>query len=311
MNLSNLEVSPPLQIIGSAMINEKVKTGIFSEMHNITSNELEDRVEDIVNNPLLYFKNMECPSHSKQYGQYWFRNMKTSLDINFLSLSPWSSRYNGKNIKEFSDVELDIISRLFPVGVNGVKKINTKYEVGIYVETIRPLLEVFLPKCVGISFADCLSGKFNILTHQYLMENFPNLPNVSFTNKRHPKKYWEKLILEAEQLKEIYKWEAIYTQWILPFLQREQFTDENGNESKYIHKYGMARGMEGIDLLYIHEAERVLIAKCKKIFENTGIKPLVLFLDDSMSKFGSTAKSFVNQIGPYADVVVIVTMFEF
>ena len=71
------------------------------------------------------------------------------------------------------------------------------------------------------------------------------------------------------------------------------------------------RKIPELDRIYVHKVEDRLKKLCRNHWERTGKKALIILFDDTMSRYANSAKSVINQIGKYANVIVIVTMFEF
>ena len=79
----------------------------------------------------------------------------------------------------------------------------------------------------------------------------------------------------------------------------------------YAHKFGVLRGLPGIEIFPCHSVDEDLIQRCKEFYMIHGYPALVVILDDSISRYGYTAKSIACQLMPYATVIVIGAMFEF
>jgi hypothetical protein len=135
---------------------------------------------------------------------------------------------------------------------------------------------------------------------------------ICYTSKRHTDKYYKKLWHKAEKLRPFFKNKELLDRWVKPYLDRDSFEDPaTGLKGRYIHKSGRTRKIPELDRIYVHKVEDRLKRLCRNHWERTGKKALIILFDDTMSRYANSAKSVINQIGKYANVIVIVTMFEF
>ncbi|KYK22658.1 hypothetical protein AYK24_00090 [Thermoplasmatales archaeon SG8-52-4] len=295
--------------------NRDLQTGIQSEGSNLYSDELKTTVSQmhLAENHFLKLK--------KHYGKkctYYFRSIESTLGYTGLVLSPFASFYYYKyNIdkKCLTALEKDIISRLFPVGVNGFKIDTDPASIQLYMEFNRALLKYFSENANFFLFADCLSGDFNKECAKYLENSFSvSGDHIYHTTKRHSVNYWKHLCIVTEDLITTFEYKDTAAEWLRYYIKeyKKQWHDEDETHyGAYAHKFGKIRRVPGLDLLYIHKVPDELILKCKQHYEQTGKKALVVLMDDSISKFACTARSIINQLGFYADVVVLATMYEF
>jgi hypothetical protein len=294
--------------------NKDLQTGILSETSNITTQKLQTRIEGmhLCQNHFLKVRNHGFRPN------YWTRTRETVLKYSILILSPFQSIYaDDYRHNTLTDLDKDIINRLFPVGVNGFKKDKKTGSIKLYMEFNRALLEHLVDDAQFFIFADCLSGDFNKKCAKYLEKHFDiSNDRIYHTNKRHSKKYWDDLAEVAETVIKKYGFGATSAYWLRFYMAeyREQWSEITEDDAKYglyAHKFGKIRHVPGLDLIHIHKVPDDLAAKCKEYYDRTGRKALVVLMDDSVSKFSCTAKSIANQIGPYGTLIVIATMFEF
>jgi len=259
--------------------NKKLQKGILSEESNINSPELKDAI-NLMSNPENHFL------VTRKYGHKYFTLRRdTSLEYSLLVISPFKSFYHRKSL---TDMEKDIITRLFPVGVNGFKKELSLRAIKLYMEFNRPLLEYLVEHAQFFLFADCLSGDFNRRCAAYLKYGFGiHKDRVFYTNKRHPEEYWLDLKEKSKFIIKEFEFEETAANWLGHYLDNynDQWSGtENGKTlfGGYAHKFGKIRHVPGLDLIHIHKVSEQFKEKCRKYYERTGRKALVILMDDSI-----------------------------
>lgn len=70
------------------------------------------------------------------------------------------------------------------------------------------------------------------------------------------------------------------------------------------------REIPEMDQLYIHKVPKTFINKLIQFEKEHGYKPTVFLFDDSVSNAGLTFRMLVNQIAPYANVIVVALFYE-
>lgn len=311
--LPYLKVAKSLAADAIQWANRDLQTGILTETNNLNSEELTILVNKM---HLPHYHFLILKNGYEAQSDYHSRCYKTTNGHKILALSPFASFYARKNIYNLlTDTEKDIISRLFPVGVNGFKVDSTPQSIRLYMEFNRILLNSLARYAQFFIFADCLSGDFNKECARYLRENFPvSGDRIFHTNKKHPVKYWKHLREVATAIIKKYHYKETASSWLNFYADNyeEQWQDKKkGLYGEFAHKFGKIRRVRGLDLFHIHKVPKNLIDQCREYYERTGEKALVVLMDDSISKFGCTARSITNQIGEYADVIILATMFEF
>ena len=284
-------------------INTHVQSGIEGEPDNLTS-----KMAHTVSHMDEPGKHLMICKKSQAFGPYFCRAMETSLGHEFLALAV----FKGQWPRLLTRADRRIVDRLSPVGANGIKTLIEPKDISYYMDLLEPALEYFIPRAQFFVFFDCHSGPFNIKCSEQLHDRFGvSYDKIKYTSKRHPDKYYKKLVKEAEALYPYFENKKLLTNWVIPYLERDSFEDPATKlKGRYIHKSGKTRNVPELDRIYVQKLRDVK-EQCKEYWLRTNRKALVIMFDDTMSKFGCTASSVVNQLGKYANVVVIVTMYEY
>ncbi len=323
--LPGLKLNPDYKARALQQINSQVKAGILGEDENLTNSWIRAVVYRM-DQPRYYL--MRYPIvNAKRTGikRPVFTKVKTTtLGHEFLALTPFASkgygaRYqNGISLNSYENctpTEKHVILTLGPVGVNGVKKEDDPEAVKIYVENLG---EIFRSLAEYANFwirLDCLTGPFNELCLNYLEENCGVDPNNTYAaTKRHTKEYYANMKQKMLKYSKEFGWGIRLHQQISEYVDKPAWNG-GGLETKlsgnYMHKYGPTRWAPGLDLLGEQRVPEELIERCKEYFFRTGKPAIVVALDDSMSNYGCSIKTIVNQLGPYATVILIAAMYEF
>ncbi len=315
--LPGLKLNPDYKARALQQINSQVKAGILGEDWHLTNNWLKCIV-DRMDQPEHYLMRYPILSRANTNKRPIFSKERlTSLGHEFLALSPFASvGYGGPAPYEnCSPSKKYIILTLGPVGVNGVKKENDPEAVKIYVENLG---EVFQTLKEYVDFwirADCLTGPFNELCLKYLIENYGIDPNNTYaTTKRHTEEYYANMKQKMLKYSKEFAWRERIRYQISEYVNKPAWNGEGpetGLFGNYMHKYGDVRWAPGLDLLGEHRVPEEPKERCKEHFFRTGKPAVVVVLDDSISSYSCSAKTIVNQFGPYAVVIVIAVMYEF
>ncbi len=290
-------------------INTHSQTGIESEPDNLTQ-----KIAHVVSHMDEKENYIMTSKRYMHHGPYYVVTRKTSLGYQYLSLAV----FKGKHRDILTEDEIYVLNRLSPVAANGLKTLIEPKDIAFYMNMLKPLLNYLIPRAQAFVFFDCHSGLFNIKCSESLHDDFGvSYDKIIYTSKRHPDAFYKKLRDLAETLRPHFKNKELLTRWVKPYLERDSFEDPaTGLKGRYIHKSGKTRNIPQMDQIPVHVLEdkpldnRGLTA-IKEYYYRTGQKALVILCDDTMSQYANTAKSVVNQLGPYADVIVIVAMLEY
>jgi hypothetical protein len=290
-------------------INTHVQSGVEGEPENLTS-KIAHVVSHMDEEENYIMKSKRYMHH----GPYYVVTRKTSLGYQYLSLAV----FKGKNRTALTEDEIYILNRFSSVGANGLKTLIEPKDIAFYMNMLKPLLNYLIPRAQAFVFFDCHSGQFNIKCSESLHDDFGvSYDKIIYTSKRHPDIYYKKLWRQAEKLRPHFKNGKLLTKWAKPYILRDTYEDPaTGLKGRHIHKSGKTRNIPQMDQIIVHVLEdkpldnRGLTA-IKEYYYRTGHKALVVLCDDTMSQYANTAKSVVNQLGPYADVIVIVAMLEY
>jgi hypothetical protein len=314
--LPNLKLNPDYKADALQQINSQVKAGILGEKENLTHNwmtRVVNRMDQLKHYLMRYI--IITPYNPPR--PVFTHVRTTTLGHEFLILSPFASKGYG-GIEPYSNctaTEKHIILTLGPVGVNGVKREKDPKAIEIYVENLGEIFRS-LTECANFWIRlDCLTGPFNELCLDYLEKNYGINPNNTYAaTKRHTKEYYDNMLQKMSKYSKEFGWENHLHSWISGYVKKPAWKDPNAEcklLGNFMHKYGDTRWAPGLDLLGEQQAPKELKKKCKEHFFRTGRPAIVVAIDDSVSAYSCSAKNIVNQLGPYATVILIAAMFEF
>lgn len=285
-------------------INTHVQSGVEGEPENLTIKIA--RIVSHMDEKEHYIMKSKRLMHQ---GPYYVVTRETSLGYQYLSLAV----FKGKNRDILTEDEIYILNRFSPVGANGLKTLIEPKDIAFYMNMVKPLLNYLVPRTQAFVFFDCHSGLFNIKCSESLHDDFGvSYDIIGYTSKRHPDAFYKKLWYQAEKLRPKFKNGLLLTKWAKPYILRDTYEDPaTGLKGRHIHKSGKTRNIPQMSELPVHILEDRIFKTVKDYYYRTGHKALVVLWDDTMSQYASTAKSVVNQIGKYADVIVIVAMLEY
>ncbi len=316
--LPDLKLNPDYKAKALQQINSQVKAGILGEKENLTNNWLKAVVYHM-DQPKHYL--MRYPIiNAKRTGvkrPVFTKARVTTLGHEFLIISPFASKGYGGLLpySNCTPTEKHVILTLGPVGVNGVKKEDDPEAVKIYVENLGEIFRSLTEHADFWIRADCLTGPFNELCLNYLEENYGINPNNTYaTTKRHTKEYYFNMEQKMLKYSKEFGWGIRLHTQISGYVKKPAWNGggpETGLSGNYMHKYGPTRWASGLDLLGEHRVPEELKERCKEHFFQTGRPAVVVAIDDSISNYCCSAKTIVNQLGPYATVILIAAMFEF
>jgi hypothetical protein len=294
-----------MKVIADKWINTHVQSGIEGEPENLTSDKTAYAVNHMDEEDHYLMKSKKL----MHFGPYYIVTRSTSLGYNFLALAVFKGRHSAV----LTETQQFVINRFSPVGANGLKTLIEPKDIAFYMNMLKPLLNYLIPRAQAFVFCDCHTGLFNIKCSENLHDEFSvSYDKIFYTSKRHPDEYYKKLWHDAEKLRPYFDNEKLLDRWAKPYIARDSFEDPaTGLKGRYIHKAGKTRKIPQMDRVPVHVPESTLLPVCKDYYYRTGRKALVILWDDTMSQYGCTAKSIINQIGEYADVIVIVTMYEY
>ncbi len=285
-------------------INVHVQSGVEGEPENLTF-----RIARVVSHMDEEENHIMKSKKLMHHGPYYIVTRKTSLKYQYLSLAV----FKGRNRNVLTKDEIFILNRFSPVGANGLKTLIEPKDIAFYMNMLKPLLDYLIPRTQAFIFFDCHSGLFNIKCSESLHDDFGvSYDKIGYTSKRHPNKFYKELWHQAEKLRPHFKNGELLTKWVKPYILRDSFEDPaTGLFGRHIHKSGKTRNIPQMDRIPVHVVEDRILTTIKDYYYRTGHKALVILWDDTMSQYANTAKSVVNQIGKYADVIVIVAMLEY
>jgi hypothetical protein len=283
--------------------NTACKKGILSEPENLNEETLEFvNKMDIPGNFL-----MELTTHKRSL---YTMTLVTSLKKRILTVSPTRSWVVGHTWMKATAVEKKA-KALIPVGINGIKQMTAIEDVRLYTNTFRRVFEWLAQHAEAFLSVECLSGDFNKVVEKLLVEDIGvREVDIFRTRKFRTLEIFSKYAELADLAAYVFEWKEAGLRSFKNYM-----SDNKINLIKeipnYAHKYGVLRGLPGIDFFPCHSTDEDLILRCKEYYMLHGHPALVVILDDSISRYGYTARSIANQLMPYATVVVIGAMFEF
>lgn len=227
-----------------------------------------------------------------------------------LTISPVRSRFIGDAWMKATYAEKRA-KALIPVGINGIKQMTDIKDVRLYINTFRRVFEWLAQHAEAFLSVECLSGGFNEVVEKLLVDDIGvREVDIFRTRKFRTLEIFSKYAEYADFAAEIFEWKESGLRCFKNYMSDNE-TKKVKEIPNYAHKYGVLRGLPGIEFFPCHSVDEDLFLRCKEFYMLHGYPALIVILDDSISRYGYTAKSIANQLMPYATVIIIGAMFEF
>ena len=219
--------------------------------------------------------------------KYLFKTFKTSLGIVYTVFSLCRAKKSGGKI----------------AGV--IKQISNIMTVTSLVEDNQAVFDTLMSQADFTLGLHCLGGKLNETLGDVLFTMYGK-PGF-FTIKRSDDAARAGYLATLESLKHL------MTKEELPKLERlTNYLQSPSSLGLLIHQMTWKLREIGIaDQIFIQRIQQDIIDACTKYKDTYGRKPVVFVYDDSVSENALSTRMVVNQLSPYANVIVFCFLQEF
>lgn len=283
--------------------NTACKEGILGEPENLNEETFE------------FVNKMDIPGNFLMQLTTQKRSLYTMTKLLYteeriLTISPTRSRIIGHAWMNATDVEKRA-KALIPVGINGIKQMTDIEDVRLYTNTFRRVFEWLAQHAEAFLSVECLSGDFNKVVEKLLIEDIGvRKVDIFRTRKFRTLEIFSEYAKYADFAAKAFEWEDSGLRCFKNYMS-DNVINRPKEVPNFAHKFGVLRGLPGIEFFSCHSIDEDLLLRCKEFYMLHGYPALVVILDDSVSRYGYTAKSIAVQLMPYATVIIIGAMYEF